>query len=150
MAQPDVRVGQETILHSPGRPRHLLAGKRLPVRRKPTRRRAGAALETALERRPGLLRDGADRLVGDVAEIRLDHYELSRVSYTDGDPVIGLSVRRQAGSNVIEKKVTGADFNATIGHAMGVPHELVREINISDGPVGELKAKGEPFPRSQG
>ena len=42
--------------------------------------------------------------LGDVAEIKLDHYELSRISYTDGDPVIGLSVRRQAGSNVIDIK----------------------------------------------
>lgn len=42
--------------------------------------------------------------LGDVAEVRLDHYELSRISYTDGDPVIGLSVRRQAGSNVIDIK----------------------------------------------
>ncbi len=42
--------------------------------------------------------------LGDVAEVRLDHYELSRISYTDGDPAIGLSVRRQAGSNVIAIK----------------------------------------------
>jgi multidrug efflux pump subunit AcrB len=42
--------------------------------------------------------------LGDVAEVRLDHYELSRFSYTDGEPVIGLSVRRQAGSNVIDIK----------------------------------------------
>ena len=42
--------------------------------------------------------------LGDVAGIRLDHYELSRISYTDGDPVIGLSVRRQSGSNVIDIK----------------------------------------------
>ncbi len=42
--------------------------------------------------------------LGDVAEVRLDHYEMSRISYTDGYPVIGLSVRRQAGSNVIDIK----------------------------------------------
>jgi len=42
--------------------------------------------------------------LGDVAEVTLDHYELDRISYTDGDPVIGLSVRRQAGSNVIDIK----------------------------------------------
>jgi len=42
--------------------------------------------------------------LGDVAGVRLDHYELGRLSYTDGDPVIGLSVRRQAGSNVIDIK----------------------------------------------
>ena len=40
----------------------------------------------------------------DVAEVKLDHYEMSRISYTDGAPVIGLSVRRQAGSNVIDIK----------------------------------------------
>ena len=42
--------------------------------------------------------------LGDVAEVQLDHYELSRMSYTDGVPVLGLSVRRQAGSNVIDIK----------------------------------------------
>jgi multidrug efflux pump subunit AcrB len=42
--------------------------------------------------------------LGEVAEVKLDHYELSRISYSDGDPVIGLSVRRQAGSNVIDIK----------------------------------------------
>jgi uncharacterized protein (DUF1501 family) len=30
----------------------------------------------------------------------------------------------ETGSNVIENKVTAPDFNATIGFAMGVPHEL--------------------------
>jgi multidrug efflux pump subunit AcrB len=47
--------------------------------------------------------DAITRL-GDVAEVRLDHFEISRYSYTDGQPVIGLSVRRQAGSNVIDIK----------------------------------------------
>jgi multidrug efflux pump subunit AcrB len=42
--------------------------------------------------------------LGDVSEVQLDHYELSRISYTDGAPVLGLSVRRQAGSNVIDIK----------------------------------------------
>lgn len=42
--------------------------------------------------------------LGDVADIQLDHFELTRISYTDGAPVIGLSVRRQPGSNVIDIK----------------------------------------------
>lgn len=42
--------------------------------------------------------------LGEVADIRLDHFEISRYSYTDGNPVIGMSVRRQAGSNVIDIK----------------------------------------------
>ncbi|MGD8567626.1 MAG: efflux RND transporter permease subunit [Gammaproteobacteria bacterium] len=42
--------------------------------------------------------------LGDVAQLKLDHFELSRLSYTDGAPVIGMSVRRQPGSNVINIK----------------------------------------------
>jgi len=42
--------------------------------------------------------------LGDVATLKLDHYKLSRLSYTDGKPVIGMSVRRQPGSNVIDIK----------------------------------------------
>lgn len=30
----------------------------------------------------------------------------------------------KTGENVIKNKVTGPDFNATIGHAMGIPHQL--------------------------
>ena len=40
----------------------------------------------------------------DVAEVKLHHFDLQRQAYTDGKPVIGLSVRRQAGSNVVDIK----------------------------------------------
>ncbi len=42
--------------------------------------------------------------LGEIADIRLGHFEISRYSYTNGTPVIGMSVRRQAGSNVIDIK----------------------------------------------
>ena len=42
--------------------------------------------------------------LGEIAEIRRGHFEISRYSYTNGQPVIGMSVRRQAGSNVIDIK----------------------------------------------
>ncbi len=42
--------------------------------------------------------------LGEVADIQLGHFEISRYSYTNGSPVIGVSVRRQAGSNVINTK----------------------------------------------
>ena len=42
--------------------------------------------------------------LGDVAEVRQHHFELSRKSYSDGKEVLGLSVRREAGSNVIDIK----------------------------------------------
>jgi len=47
--------------------------------------------------------DAVTRLA-EVAEVKLGHFEKNRVSYTDGKPIIGLSVRRQAGSNVIDIK----------------------------------------------
>lgn len=44
--------------------------------------------------------------LGEIAEVRLGHFEINRYSYTDGNPIIGMSVRRQAGSNVIDIKRT--------------------------------------------
>ena len=40
----------------------------------------------------------------DVADVRLDHFELRSTSFVDGAPGIGLSFRREPGSNVIEIK----------------------------------------------
>jgi multidrug efflux pump subunit AcrB len=40
----------------------------------------------------------------DIAEVRRGSFEITRVSYTNGEPAIGMSVRRQAGSNVIDIK----------------------------------------------
>jgi multidrug efflux pump subunit AcrB len=42
--------------------------------------------------------------LGELADIRLGHFEIGRHSYTNGSSVIGMSVRRQAGSNVIDIK----------------------------------------------
>lgn len=52
-----------------------------------------------------LQRDGdATTRLGEIATITLGHFEKSRLSYTDGQPVIGMSVRREAGANVINIK----------------------------------------------
>jgi multidrug efflux pump subunit AcrB len=40
----------------------------------------------------------------DVAEVRLDHFEVRTQSYVDGERSIGVSFRREPGSNVIEIK----------------------------------------------
>lgn len=52
-----------------------------------------------------LSREG-DSLVrlSDVATIKLDHFKIRDQSYVNGNPVIGLSIRRESGSNVIEIK----------------------------------------------
>ena len=42
--------------------------------------------------------------LGEIAEIRLGHFEINRFFLTDGNSALGMSVRRQAGSNVIDIK----------------------------------------------
>jgi multidrug efflux pump subunit AcrB len=49
-------------------------------------------------------RDDATVRLRDVAEVRLDHFELRGISYADGQPRLNLSVRRESGSNVIAIK----------------------------------------------
>ncbi|WGL17340.1 efflux RND transporter permease subunit [Microbulbifer bruguierae] len=57
-------------------------------------------LRALILRRDG---DGIVRL-GDVAEIKLDHFKLRSSAYVNGVPVIFLSIRRESGSNVIDIK----------------------------------------------
>ena len=40
----------------------------------------------------------------DVAEVRLDHFEVNQAAFVDAKPIIFLSIRREAGSNVIDIK----------------------------------------------
>jgi len=42
--------------------------------------------------------------LGEIADVSLGHFEINRYSYSNGNPSIGMSVRRQAGSNVIDIK----------------------------------------------
>ena len=53
-----------------------------------------------------ILRQQGDNQVKlkDVATITLDHFEVRGLSYTNGERTLGLSVRREAGSNVIDIK----------------------------------------------
>ncbi|WP_043316686.1 efflux RND transporter permease subunit [Microbulbifer sp. HZ11] len=58
------------------------------------------------ELRALILRRDGDSIVylGDVAEIRLDHFKIRSSSFVNGQSVIFLSVRRESGSNVINIK----------------------------------------------
>jgi multidrug efflux pump subunit AcrB len=47
--------------------------------------------------------------LGEVAEIELDHFEIRGLSFSDGDPIISLSVSRETGSNVIDIKYAMLD-----------------------------------------
>jgi multidrug efflux pump subunit AcrB len=76
--------------------------------------------------------------LGDVAEIKLDHFELSRISFTDGAPVIGLSVRRQPGSNVIDIKEALMEEMKTINSQLLNPAGMYMRLIADD--VGYVQA----------
>jgi len=59
-----------------------------------------AALEELIVTRRG---DSIIKL-RDVADVRLDHFEVRQNAYVNGEPIIFLSIRREAGSNVIAIK----------------------------------------------
>ena len=49
-------------------------------------------------------RNGNTIRLGDIAEVRMDHYEIRDLSYVDAERSITLAVRRESGSNVIQIK----------------------------------------------
>lgn len=67
----------------------------------------------------------------DVAEIQFDHFEQERISYTDGAPVLGISVRRQAGSNVIAIKdalvLATEEINRDLLNPVGMTMRLIAD-----------------------
>lgn len=76
--------------------------------------------------------------LGEVAEIDLGHFEISRYSYTDGNPVIGMSVRRQAGSNVIDIKRAMMPEVAAINEEVLKPAGMQMRLVADD--VGYVEA----------
>ena len=69
--------------------------------------------------------------LGEIAEIKPGHFEISRISYTDGQPVIGMSVRRLAGSNVIDIKRKMMEEVADINEEVLIPAGMYMRL-ISD------------------
>ena len=68
-------------------------------------------------------RNGANIRLRDVAEVRLDHFEVRSLALVDGEPGINLSVRREPGANVIQIK---ENMLATVA-------ELEREVLAPNG-----------------
>lgn len=83
-------------------------------------------------------RDDAVVRLGDVAEVRMGHFEITRYSYTDGKPVIGMSVRRQAGSNVIDIKKAMMQEVATLNEEILRPAGMEMILVADD--VGYVEA----------
>jgi len=76
----------------------------------------------------------ADNVVrlGDVADVRLDHFELSSKSFLNGDPVLILAVRREAGSNVIDIKYAMIEEMAAINRDILEPAGMELELTAED------------------
>lgn len=81
------------------------SGKRSFLLRTVGRFESVGALESLIVERRG---DTLIRL-GDVATVELDHFEVRRLAFLNGDPIIALSVNREAGSNVIDIKYAMLD-----------------------------------------
>ena len=81
-----------------------------------------------------VLRREGDTVVrlGDVAEVRFDHFELTERSYVNGQPVIGLAVRREAGSNVIDIKYAMLAEMEAINEEVLNPAGMKLELTAED------------------
>ena len=81
--------------------------------------------------------DGITRL-GDVAEVRLDHFKVRSNSYVNGLPVISLSIRRESGSNVIAIKRAMMQEVERINRELLQPQGMIMELTADD--VGYVQA----------
>jgi multidrug efflux pump subunit AcrB len=71
-------------------------------------------------------------VLSDIAEIKMGHFEISRISYTDGKPIIGMSVRRLAGSNVIDIKRKMMEEVALINEEVLIPAGMRMRLIADD------------------
>ncbi len=89
--------------------------------------------ELVLDRRG----DAITRL-GDIAEVRLGHYEIQSKSYVNGNPVLSLTVRRETGSNVIAIKKAILPVMDAINRDVLEPAGMQLTLNADD--VGYVQA----------
>ncbi|MDZ3824663.1 MAG: efflux RND transporter permease subunit, partial [Pseudoxanthomonas sp.] len=68
----------------------------------------------------------------DIATVALDHAELRGLSYTDGEPTLGLSLRREPGANVIAIKRAVLPVIDEINRDLLARHGLSLHLNSDD------------------
>ena len=104
------------------------SGKRRYLMRTVGRFQDVEALENLIVRRQG---DTITRL-SDVADVHFDHFELDSKSWVNGDPVLVLAVRREAGSNVIDIKYRMIDAMAEINREVLNPAGMELDLTAED------------------
>jgi len=110
------------------------SGKRRYLLRTVGRFDSVESLEELVINRSG---DAITRL-GDIAEVRLDHYEIQSRSYVNGKPVLSLSVRRETGANVIAIKKAMLPVMDAINREVLEPAGMQLTLNADD--VGYVRA----------
>ena len=77
-------------------------------------------------------RGGAQVRLKDVATVALDHFEVRGISYGDGERTLNLSVRREAGSNVIDIKRQMMQVVGEMNQNMLAPNGLELKLFSDD------------------
>ena len=106
----------------------LEAGKRRYLLRTIGRFRSTEAVEDMILAR----RNGALVRLKDVAEVRLDHFEIRRYSFSNGKPVLTLAVNRELGSNVIAIKQAMMDRVAELDERVLAPAGMELTLTADD------------------
>ncbi|MDX1633678.1 MAG: efflux RND transporter permease subunit [Marinobacter sp.] len=104
------------------------SGKRRYLVRTVGRFRDTGELEQLVLAREG---DSVIRL-SEVATVELGHAELSQLSFVNGQQVLGLQVRRELGSNVIDIKYGMLDEVAAINEEILKPAGMILELSAED------------------
>ncbi|NCF81392.1 MAG: AcrB/AcrD/AcrF family protein, partial [Proteobacteria bacterium] len=110
------------------------SGKRRYLLRTVGRFDSVESLEELVLNRSG---DAITRL-GDIADVRLDHYEIQSRSYVNGKPVLSLAVRRETGANVIAIKKAMLPVMDAINREVLEPAGMQLTLNADD--VGYVQA----------
>jgi len=77
-------------------------------------------------------RGGTIIRLGDVADVRLGHFEVERKSFVNDRPIIFLSIRREAGSNVIAIRDAVMKEAEAINHEVLIPAGMELELTADD------------------
>ncbi|MFP4607231.1 MAG: efflux RND transporter permease subunit, partial [Thiohalospira sp.] len=104
------------------------AGKRRFLLRTVGRFQEPAEMESLVIRRDG---DEVVRL-GDVASVELDHGRLRELAFINGQPVLGLQVRRESGSNVIAIKEAMMEEVEAINEEVLEPEGMRLDLTSDD------------------
>ena len=104
------------------------SGKRRYLLRTVGRFESVSELENLIVDRRG---DSLIRL-GDVAMVELDHSEIRNYAYFNGDPILFMSVNREAGSNVIDIKYAMLDAVERVNQELLKPNGMQIQLSAED------------------